>query len=71
MTRVAEDKKRLSRIFTALWRVLRDRGLAGGMDDMDANPAGEKESMLMQNTVPAGEGAMCACDGVGCVNIER
>lgn len=33
---------------------------AGGMDDLDAIRLVRKRGILMQNTVPAGEGAMCA-----------
>lgn len=34
--------------------------VAGGMNDMDAIRLVRKRGILMQNTVPAGEGAMCA-----------
>ena len=34
--------------------------VAGGMSDMDAIRLVRKRGILMQNTVPAGEGAMCA-----------
>ena len=34
--------------------------VAGAMSDLDAIRLGRKRGMLMQNTVPAGEGAMCA-----------
>lgn len=33
---------------------------AGGMDDMDAVRLVRRRGILMQNAVPAGEGAMCA-----------
>lgn len=37
---------------------------AGGMEDLDAIRLVRKRGILMQNTVPAGEGAMCAIMGL-------
>ncbi len=44
---------------------------AGGMDDMDAIRLVRKRGILMQNTVPAGEGGMCAVMGLDSVKIEE
>ena len=43
---------------------------AGGMTDMDAIRLVRKRGILMQNTVPAGEGAMCAVMGMDAGEIE-
>lgn len=43
---------------------------AGGMDDMDAIRLVRKRGILMQNTVPAGEGGMCAVMGLDGAKIE-
>ena len=61
MTRVAEDKGLKPDITAGLslgeYCAI---AAAGGMDDMDAIRLVRKRGILMQNTVPAGEGAMCA-----------
>ena len=44
---------------------------AGGMDDMDAIRLVRKRGILMQNTVPAGEGAMCAVMAMDASAIEK
>ena len=44
---------------------------AGGMDDMDAIRLVRKRGILMQNTIPAGEGGMCAVMGLDSVKIEE
>lgn len=44
---------------------------AGGMDDMDAIRLVRKRGILMQNTVPAGEGAMCAVMAMDAEKIEQ
>ena len=44
---------------------------AGGMDELDAIRLVRKRGILMQNTVPAGEGAMCAVIGMAAEDIER
>ena len=44
---------------------------AGGMYDMDAIRLVRKRGILMQNTVPAGEGGMCAVMGLDSVKIEE
>ena len=44
---------------------------AGGMDDLDAVRLGRKRGILMQNTVPAGEGGMCAVMGMEASKIEE
>lgn len=44
---------------------------AGGMDDMDAITLVRKRGILMQNTVPAGEGAMSAIMGMTGAEIEE
>ena len=43
---------------------------AGGMKDEDAIRLVRKRGLLMQNTVPAGEGAMCAIMGMTGEEIE-
>lgn len=44
---------------------------AGGMEDMDAIRLVRKRGILMQNTVPAGEGAMCAVMAMDADKIEE
>ena len=44
---------------------------AGGMEDMDAIRLVRKRGILMQNTVPAGEGAMCAVMAMEAKKIEQ
>ena len=44
---------------------------AGGMNDMDAIRLVRKRGILMQNTVPAGEGAMCAVISMAAEEIEK
>lgn len=44
---------------------------AGGMEDMDAIRLVRKRGILMQNTVPAGEGAMCAVMAMEAEKIEQ
>lgn len=44
---------------------------AGGMDDMDAVRLVRKRGILMQNAVPAGEGAMCAVMAMDADKIEE
>lgn len=44
---------------------------AGGMEDMDAVRLVRKRGILMQNTVPAGEGGMCAVMGLNAAKIEE
>lgn len=44
---------------------------AGGMDELDAIRLVRKRGILMQNTVPAGEGAMCAVMAMEAEAIER
>ncbi len=44
---------------------------AGGMKDEDAIRLVRKRGLLMQNTVPAGEGAMCAIMGMTGGEIEK
>ena len=43
----------------------------GGMNDMDAIRLVRKRGILMQNTVPAGEGAMCAVISMAAEEIEK
>ena len=45
--------------------------IAGGMNDMDAIRLVRKRGILMQNTVPAGEGAMCAVISMDAEKIEE
>ena len=44
---------------------------AGGMEDMDAVRLVRRRGILMQNTVPAGEGGMCAVMGMEAEKIEE
>lgn len=44
---------------------------AGGMEELDAIRLVRKRGILMQNTVPAGEGAMCAVMAMGAEEIEQ
>lgn len=44
---------------------------AGGMQELDAIRLVRKRGILMQNTVPAGEGAMCAVIAMAADDIER
>lgn len=44
---------------------------AGGMEDLDAIRLVRKRGILMQNTVPAGEGGMCAVMGLEASRIEE
>ncbi len=44
---------------------------AGGMQELDAIRLVRKRGILMQNTVPAGEGAMCAVIAMAADEIER
>ena len=44
---------------------------AGGMGDLDAVRLVRKRGILMQNTVPAGEGGMCAVMGLDAGKIEE
>ncbi len=44
---------------------------AGGMEDLDAVRLVRKRGILMQNTVPAGEGAMCAVMAMEAEKIEQ
>ena len=44
---------------------------AGGMEDLDAIRLVRKRGILMQNTVPAGEGAMCAVMAMDAGQIEQ
>lgn len=44
---------------------------AGGMEDLDAIRLVRKRGILMQNTVPAGEGGMCAVMGLNAAKIEE
>ena len=61
MTRVAENKGLKADVTAGLslgeYPAI---AIAGGMNDMDAIRLVRKRGILMQNTVPAGEGAMCA-----------
>ena len=72
MTRVAEDKGLKPDITAGLslgeYCAI---AAAGGMDDMDAIRLVRKRGILMQNTVPAGEGAMCAVMAMDASAIER
>lgn len=45
--------------------------VAGGMEDTDAIRLVRKRGILMQNTVPAGEGAMCAIMAMDAEKIEQ
>ncbi len=44
---------------------------AGGMEDLDAIRLVRRRGILMQNTVPAGEGGMCAVMGMEAEKIEE
>lgn len=44
---------------------------AGAFDDLEAIRLVRKRGILMQNTVPAGEGAMCAVMGMNAAAIEQ
>ncbi len=44
---------------------------AGGMDELDAVRLVRKRGILMQNTVPAGVGAMCAVMGIETEQVEE
>ena len=44
---------------------------AGGMKELDAIRLVRKRGILMQNTVPAGEGAMCAVMAMDAAKIEE
>lgn len=44
---------------------------AGALDDLEAIRLVRKRGILMQNTVPAGEGAMCAVMGMDAAAIEQ
>nr|WP_307998667.1 ACP S-malonyltransferase [uncultured Merdimonas sp.] len=44
---------------------------AGGMEELDAIRLVRKRGILMQNTVPAGEGAMCAVMAMDAAKIEE
>ncbi len=44
---------------------------AGGMEDLDAVRLVRRRGILMQNTVPAGEGGMCAVMGLDAAKIEE
>ncbi len=72
MTSVAEDKGLKPNITAGLslgeYCAI---AAAGGMDDMDAIRLVRKRGMLMQNTVPAGEGAMCAVMAMDASAIEK
>lgn len=45
--------------------------VAGGMEELDAVRLVRKRGILMQNTVPAGAGAMCAVLGMDAGTIEK
>ena len=72
MTRVAENKGLKADVTAGL-----SLGeypaivIAGGMNDMDAIRLVRKRGILMQNTVPAGEGAMCAVISMDAEKIEE
>ena len=72
MTRVAEDKGLKPDITAGLslgeYCAI---AAAGGMDDMDAIRLVRKRGILTQNTVPAGEGAMCAVMAMDASAIEK
>lgn len=44
---------------------------SGGMDELDAIRLVRKRGILMQNTVPAGVGAMCAVMGIETAQVEQ
>ena len=72
MTRVAENKGLKADVTAGLslgeYPAI---AIAGGMNDMDAIRLVRKRGILMQNTVPAGEGAMCAVISKHAENIEE
>ena len=72
MTRVAESKGLKADITSGLslgeYPAI---AAAGGMNDMDAIRLVRKRGILMQNTVPAGEGAMCAVISMAVEEIEK
>ena len=72
MTRVAESKGLKADITSGLslgeYPAI---AAAGGMNDMDAIRLVRKRGILMQNTVPAGEGAMCAVISMAAEEIEK
>lgn len=71
MTRVAEAKGLKADITAGLslgeYAAI---AAAGGMNDLDAIRLVRKRGILMQNTVPAGEGAMCAVMAMDAEQIE-
>lgn len=71
MTRVAESKG-LKADMTAGLSLGEYSAIAaaGGMNDMDAIRLVRARGILMQNTVPQGEGAMCAVMGMNAEQIE-
>lgn len=72
MTRVAEEKGLHADITAGLslgeYSAI---AAAGGMDDLDAIRLVRKRGILMQNTVPAGVGAMCAIIAMDAGKIEE
>ena len=72
MTRVAESKGLKADITAGLslgeYPAI---AVAGGMNDMDAVRLVRQRGILMQNTVPAGEGAMCAVMSMDAEEIEK
>lgn len=72
MTRVAEERGLKADITAGLslgeYSAI---AAAGGMDDMDAIRLVRRRGILMQNTVPAGEGGMCAVMGLEADRIEE
>ena len=72
MTRVAESKGLKADITAGLslgeYPAI---AAAGGMNDMDAIRLVRTRGILMQNTVPAGEGAMCAVISMAAEEIEK
>ena len=72
MTRVAKERG-LKPDITAGLRLGEYSAIAaaGGMDDLDAVRLVRKRGILMQNTVPAGEGGMCAVMGMEASKIEE
>ena len=68
MTRVAENKGLKAGLSLGEYPAI---AIAGGMNDMDAIRLVRKRGILMQNTVPAGEGAMCAVISMDAEKIEE
>ena len=72
MTRVAENKGLKADVTAGLslgeYPAI---AIAGGMNDMDAIRLVRKRGILMQNTVPAGEGVMCAVISMDAEKIEE